>query len=157
MYPSVTQFLRVVRIFLLRYAFKIFPTSNCWSLKSHTTNSLLLAQNYNLPRRTQTINKDFSKLLAIAKENECGGTQNVNIIFPGGWIYFYWQIGAASYIRDIKNYDLNADNVQFAGASAGALAATLTTTGVDFDFATESALRLAEEYKIWDRPLGLQG
>ena len=77
------------------------------------------------------------------------------IAFPGGGIYFYWQIGAASYLRDIQQYDLS--EVMFTGASAGALAATLTMTNVDFNQTTELALQLADDAGIWDRPLGLQG
>lgn len=76
-------------------------------------------------------------------------------MFPGGGIYFYWQIGVASYLRDERPYDLSSTS--FAGASAGALSATLTLTGVDFERATETALRLAEEGGVWDRSSGLQG
>ena len=43
------------------------------------------------------------------------------------------------------------------GASAGALAATLTLTGVDFCRATDLALRLANDAGVWDRRNGLQG
>jgi len=77
-----------------------------------------------------------------------------HIIFPGGGIFFYWQAGAVSYLQD-KGYDL--DKVTFTGASAGSLTATLTAANVDFEKATEIALRLAEEGGVCDRPLGLQG
>jgi hypothetical protein len=77
-----------------------------------------------------------------------------HIIFPGGGIFFYWQAGAVTYLLE-KNYNL--DKVRFTGASAGALTATLTTNNVDFEEATELALKLAEEAHVWDRPLGLQG
>jgi len=76
------------------------------------------------------------------------------ILFPGGGIFFYWQIGVVQYLRD-NNYNL--DNTSLAGASAGALSATLTATNVDFVKATELALQLAREAHVWDRPLGLQG
>jgi len=77
-----------------------------------------------------------------------------HIIFPGGGIFFYWQAGAVSYLRE-NGYDL--DRVTLTGASAGSLTATLTAANVDFEKATEIALRLAEEGGVWDRPLGLQG
>lgn len=44
-----------------------------------------------------------------------------------------------------------------AGASAGALTATLTASNVDFYEATTLALDLAEEEGVWDRRGGLQG
>eukprot|EP00565_Helicotheca_tamesis_P001547 CAMPEP_0185735814 /NCGR_PEP_ID=MMETSP1171-20130828/26257_1 /TAXON_ID=374046 /ORGANISM="Helicotheca tamensis, Strain CCMP826" /LENGTH=324 /DNA_ID=CAMNT_0028406245 /DNA_START=121 /DNA_END=1095 /DNA_ORIENTATION=+ len=81
-------------------------------------------------------------------------TNNARIIFPGGGIFFYWQAGAASYLRE-AGYDLSS--VRMSGASAGALVATLTLTDVDFDEATRLALSLAEEAGVWERPLGLQG
>jgi len=43
------------------------------------------------------------------------------------------------------------------GASAGALAATLAVTNVDFEEATTLALQLCDEYGVWKRRGGLQG
>jgi len=43
------------------------------------------------------------------------------------------------------------------GASAGALAATLTATNVDFEEATALALSLCDDAGVWDRRQGLQG
>mmetsp|Transcript_15159 Transcript_15159/g.22917 ORF Transcript_15159/g.22917 Transcript_15159/m.22917 type:complete len:283 (-) Transcript_15159:300-1148(-) len=85
-------------------------------------------------------------------------TKNTHLIFPGGGIFFYWQAGCISYLRE-KNYSLLDDDntVKFTGASAGALCATLAVTNVDFEEATELALRQSEEEGIWDRPLGLYG
>ena len=81
-------------------------------------------------------------------------TPSSHLIFPGGGIFFYWQAGAVSYLREQK-YDLSS--CTFSGASAGALAATLTATNVDFYEATELALNLAARSKVWDRSSGLQG
>mmetsp|Transcript_20130 Transcript_20130/g.24055 ORF Transcript_20130/g.24055 Transcript_20130/m.24055 type:complete len:316 (+) Transcript_20130:65-1012(+) len=81
-------------------------------------------------------------------------TKTSHIIFPGGGIFFYWQAGAVSYLRE-KGYDL--DSVTLTGASAGSLTATLTAANVDFEKATNIALRLAEDAGVWERPLGLQG
>lgn len=92
---------------------------------------------------------------ATSPSNNDENDEKVQIAFPGGGIYFYWQIGAASYLRDIQQYDLS--NVQFTGASAGALAATLTVTNVNFVETTHLALKLAEDAGVWDRPMGLQG
>lgn len=77
------------------------------------------------------------------------------IIFPGGGIFFYWQAGAITYLRDEAGYDFSA--LPLSGASAGALAATLTATNTDFEAATNLALDFCDEYSIWERPLGLFG
>jgi len=80
-----------------------------------------------------------------------------DLVFPGGGIFFYWQAGVITYLRE-QNYNiLDDDTIHFTGASAGALCASLTSSGVDFEHATELALNLAEDYGVWDRPLGLQG
>jgi predicted acylesterase/phospholipase RssA len=65
-----------------------------------------------------------------------------HLVFPGGGIFFYWQAGAVSYLRE-QGYNLTA--VTAAGASAGALTATLAATGVDFYQATALALDLADK------------
>ena len=74
--------------------------------------------------------------------------------FPGGGIYFYWQLGVIHYLRH-KKYDL--DNVQFVGASAGALTSTLVACNVDIIKATDLAIQLAAKHDIWKRGLGLVG
>jgi len=76
------------------------------------------------------------------------------ILFGGGGIYFYWQIGVVSYLRQ-QNYNLQS-TLCFAGASSGALAATLTATNVDASEATTLALDLAERAGVWKRG-SLQG
>lgn len=80
--------------------------------------------------------------------------QPPHLIFPGGGIYFYWQAGAVTYLRE-NGYDLDATTMT--GASAGALTATLAATNVDFYKATELALSLAADAGVWDRSGGLQG
>ena len=83
-------------------------------------------------------------------------TPEAQIVFPGGGIFFYWQAGAITHLRESeRGYDLS--RVPMSGASAGALTATLASTGVDFRKATDLALDLAAEAGVWDRPLGLQG
>lgn len=77
-----------------------------------------------------------------------------HLVFPGGGIFFYWQAGVVTHLRN-SNYDLSS--VSMSGASAGALTATLTTADVDFADATNLALELAEEAGVWDRSEGLQG
>ena len=51
------------------------------------------------------------------------------LVFSGGGLFFYWQAGVVTFLRE-NGYDLS--NVDLAGASAGALTATLTATNVDF-------------------------
>jgi len=77
-----------------------------------------------------------------------------HLVFPGGGLFFYWQAGVVTYLRE-QGYDL--DQMTASGASAGALTATLTATNVDFIKATELALKMAKEAGVWDRSGGLQG
>jgi hypothetical protein len=77
-----------------------------------------------------------------------------HLIFPGGGLFFYWQAGVVTYLRE-QGYDLS--NVTASGASAGALTATLMATNVDFYQATELALQLSEQAGVWGRSAGLQG
>jgi hypothetical protein len=77
-----------------------------------------------------------------------------HLIFPGGGIYFYWQAGAVTFLRE-NGYDL--ERTSWTGASAGALTATLAATGVDFYDATDRALALAKRSGVWRRTGGLQG
>lgn len=89
------------------------------------------------------------------KSNEnTHSSPSTHFVFPGGGIFFYWQAGVVSYLRE-QGYDLK--DITLAGASAGALTATLTAADVDFYDATQLALDLAEEAGVWDRRGGLQG
>lgn len=76
-----------------------------------------------------------------------------HIVFPGGGIFFYYQAGLVNFLRE--RYDLSS--CTFAGASAGALTATLTAANVDFFEATDLALNMAADAGVWDRSGGLQG
>eukprot|EP00980_Cylindrotheca_fusiformis_P007725 scaffold1638_cov120-Cylindrotheca_fusiformis.AAC.8 len=84
---------------------------------------------------------------------EIGSPEDAHFVFPGGGIMFYWQAGVITYLRE-QGYDLSS--CTFAGASAGALTATLTTADVEFYEATELALKLAADAGVWDRSGGLQ-
>jgi len=77
-----------------------------------------------------------------------------HLVFPGGGIFFYWQAGAVTYLRE-QGYNLSETIAT--GASAGALTATLASTNVDFYKATELALDMAGKAGVWDRKQGLQG
>lgn len=81
-------------------------------------------------------------------------TDTPYLLFPGGGIFFYWQAGVVTYLRE-QGYKLDA--IRLGGASAGALTATLTATDVDFYQATDLALSLAKDAGVWDRKGGLQG
>jgi predicted acylesterase/phospholipase RssA len=80
--------------------------------------------------------------------------RSTHLLFPGGGIFFYWQAGVVTYLRE-GSYDLS--KCGFSGASAGALTATLAVTGVDVYEATDLALKLAADAGVWDRRGGLQG
>mmetsp|Transcript_44258 Transcript_44258/g.120581 ORF Transcript_44258/g.120581 Transcript_44258/m.120581 type:complete len:259 (+) Transcript_44258:251-1027(+) len=76
--------------------------------------------------------------------------------FPGGGLYFFYQAG---FVRGLNllGYDLSRGQVQFTGASAGALSATLACANVDMERARDGALRLADAHRIKENPLGLRG
>ena len=61
--------------------------------------------------------------------------------------------GVIKYLSQV--YDLS--QVQFRGASAGALVSTFAACGVTPDAALATAHELALEYQIFERPLGLAG
>jgi hypothetical protein len=121
---------------------------------SHGTDAFLCSQLSPIKRFSDV---HFS---AVAAEDESSSKSLVvdelqpHIVFPGGGIFFYWQAGVVSYLRE-QNYNLSC--CTFSGASAGALTATLTSTGVDFYKATDRALELAADAGVWDRKGGLQG
>jgi Patatin-like phospholipase len=81
-------------------------------------------------------------------------SSTAHLIFPGGGIYFYWQAGVVTFLRE-NGYNLRETSMT--GASAGALTATLAATGVDFYEATDLALSLADRAGVWKRSGGLQG
>ncbi|GJP54159.1 hypothetical protein CLOM_g13260 [Closterium sp. NIES-68] len=75
------------------------------------------------------------------------------LCFPGGGMFFYWQMGAASTIAQHGA----VEHARLVGASAGALAATLTACGVDGRAAARTAFELSLANGVWDRPAGLAG
>jgi hypothetical protein len=119
--------------------------------------------------RTKSLNTRHSVLPAASTDNSRSSPMSIfandlvekevassspHIVFPGGGIFFYYQAGLVSFLRE-SGYDLS--NCTFAGASAGALTATLTATDVDFYEATDLALKMAAKAGVWDRSAGLQG
>ncbi|GMH37657.1 hypothetical protein BSKO_05530 [Bryopsis sp. KO-2023] len=77
----------------------------------------------------------------------------LKVTFGGAGIFFWWELGAVLWLSE--NYDMS--KVPMAGASGGALAATLAACNVDPYKAAQVADRLGKEYNIWERPLGLMG
>lgn len=75
------------------------------------------------------------------------------IYFTGAGIYYYWQAGAAKYLQE--NCDIS--KIPIIGASAGALTSTLLTSNVDFDLATNTAIDLAVQNKVFETKTGLAG
>jgi hypothetical protein len=147
--------------------FLLYIASPCHSFTTQQQTSTIIAtsnarnhpttQRFQEPQNTDpSLNSNNNNLSLSNKETK--NDQKTHIIFPGGGIFFYWQAGVMTYLRE-KNYNiLNDDNrITFTGASAGALCATLTTANVDFERATELALSKAGDAGIWDRPLGLAG
>jgi predicted acylesterase/phospholipase RssA len=108
-------------------------------------------------QRLKEPNKKYRQRLketAESNENTQHQSSSTHLIFPGGGIFFYWQAGVVSYLRE-QGYDLG--DITLSGASAGALTATLTAADVNFYDATQLALDLAGEAGVWDRRGGLQG
>ena len=109
---------------------------------------------------TQTLQYSSSEYLKQNDDvDDDSRSSDTHFIFPGGGIFFYWQAGVITYLRE-QNYILTgttSQQIKYTGASAGALCATLTTTNVDFIKATELALQKSDDVGVWDRPLGLAG
>jgi hypothetical protein len=101
--------------------------------------------------RHSMVSQDGDDIKSLSTDDVSNGS---HLIFPGGGIFFYWQAGVVTYLRE-QGYDLHS--CSFSGASAGALTATLATGGVDFYEATDLALKLAADAGVWDRTGGLQG
>ena len=101
-----------------------------------------------------TQKEDAPSAAAASATISSSSNNQPHLIFPGGGILFYWMAGVVTHLRE---QDYNLESVALSGASAGALAATLTATNVDFYRATELALQLAQQAGVWDRSQGLQG
>lgn len=95
------------------------------------------------------ISGDGSRLNSIGEAGEAKPL----LAFPGGGMFFYWQIGAIEVLS--RHYDLS--RMEFSGASAGALAATLAACEVDGRQAAQAAFQLSLDNRLWDRPTGLGG
>lgn len=79
---------------------------------------------------------------------------SLGLAFPGGGIFFWWQAGAITGLS--KRVDLS--KARCAGASAGALAATLAANEVDMQLAYDRALALTIDAGAFNRgPWGLYG
>ena len=68
-------------------------------------------------------------------------------------MFLFWQIGVLSVLK--QQFDLS--RVVMTGASAGAIAATLTAAGVDHDEFVRLCLQTCDDMKLWTRRLGLIG
>jgi hypothetical protein len=73
--------------------------------------------------------------------------------FGGAGIYFWWQAGAATFLQ--QNYDLS--NVQYFGASAGAITASLLLSNASFYNGAKIAISQVEEQDLWNKKSGLRG
>lgn len=121
--------------------------------------SVSLLVGYVLSGAIQTINFTRPRprrpsVLRSTRGDDDKDTGGLHLVFPGGGIYFYWQAGYVSHLRE-RGYTF--DDALMTGASAGALTATLAVNKVDFYDATDSALELAKQAGVWDRREGLQG
>jgi hypothetical protein len=68
------------------------------------------------------------------------------IYFSGAGIYFWWQAGCAKYIRQY----CDIEEVPIIGASAGSLTSSLLLSGVDFDYAADTAIELANQFGVYN-------
>ena len=112
-----------------------------------------IRQNEN-QEKVGTNERDRAKEEEKGEEKETGKEKVPLLSFPGGGIYFYWQLGVIKYLL-ANQYDLG--KVQFVGASAGALTSTLVACDVDIQRATNLAIEMSHQHEIWQRGLGLVG
>ena len=142
-----------LRLFLLCCIALIFEKSDafCHFLPTHKTQGLKRLGRTN--SGVSLLRQSSSNSLLLDERND-NAYRQPHLVFPGGGIFFYWQAGVVSHLRE-QGYDLSS--CTFSGASAGALTATLASTGVDFYKATDLALGLAGDAGVWDRKGGLQG
>lgn len=134
------------------------PTMYCYLvvwLALFVTNSFGLVTSTSTQRsRVYRLLKESKTAIDFESKDSSRVVSRPHVVFPGGGIFFYWQAGVVTYLRE-QGYNLR--DATFAGASAGALTATLTAADVEFYQATQLALDLAEEQGVWDRRAGLQG
>lgn len=76
-----------------------------------------------------------------------------SVYFHGGGKYFFWNAGAAEYLR--RNYDLS--NVSIFGNSAGAISAVILACNIPSLVAIREARRVYEEFNVDRRRLGILG
>lgn len=81
-------------------------------------------------------------------------TNPKSIYFTGAGVFFFWQVGAAKYLKE--TCVLKSD-MPILGASAGSLTGLLLLAGVDFDKATEIALAQSAASGVYNKPTGLAG
>ena len=114
------------------------PSATCLGANNNPLDQRHTHRQNNYPNRSDRIAK----------------TECPHLIFPGAGLFFYWQAGVVSYLRQ-AGYDLSKTTMS--GASAGSITATLAATDVCFSNATDTALRLGRDAGVWDRPMGLMG
>jgi len=73
--------------------------------------------------------------------------------FTGAGVFFFWQVGAAKYMKET----CVLGDIPVVGASAGSLTGLLLLSGVDFDKATEIALTQSVESGVYNKNTGLAG
>lgn len=74
--------------------------------------------------------------------------------FSGAGLYFWWQLGAAQYLKENCNY---LEYPIMAGASAGSITSTLLLSGVELRSVPNVAIKLAMDSGVMKRKTGLAG
>jgi len=87
------------------------------------------------------------------QNSNAGAEIDAHLVLPGGGVFFFWQIGALSYLQD--NFDMS--RVIYTGASAGAVAAACLATEVDMHAFIRKTIAKCEDIRLWERRLGLFG
>mmetsp|Transcript_15297 Transcript_15297/g.20961 ORF Transcript_15297/g.20961 Transcript_15297/m.20961 type:complete len:315 (-) Transcript_15297:1840-2784(-) len=90
-----------------------------------------------------------------------GGIKSENVkpscvYFSGAGIYFWWQMGAAKYMKENCSPELFT-STPILGASAGSITASLLLTNADLESIPDCAIKIAEEWKLYTRKTGLAG
>lgn len=128
---AATDCMRVITPACVAHVPRVVPRANL--LHASTSPPHTLAPRAALVRRANLLHANTSA--------------RPTLIFPGGGIFFWWQAGAVSELQ--RRFDLQGANT--AGASAGALAATLTACDSDMEHALDVAFRLCQEAGVWER------
>jgi len=109
----------------------------------------------NVKRHFFSVHSSFLCTATSSQPSNCSFATSDNLLpppraiyFTGGGNFYYWQVGAALYLRE--HFKLS-DDLTVVGASAGAITATLLKLDADFNRAISLALDMAQSTRLYER------